>query len=110
MNSKNGHDFFEYSDSLFNKALQYYSVPSTIKEKGQLLRKVRSALQRMNAQEKSELNIFTLLLPERYELSPYYQSLPSEMHEKQKALVIRWCLERIKKSPDKFNPINRREV
>jgi hypothetical protein len=62
----------------------------------------------MNAQAKSELNITALFLPERYKLSHYYQTLSSEMDDKQKALVMRWWLERTSKNPDKFNPISRR--
>jgi predicted transcriptional regulator len=62
----------------------------------------------MNAQAKSELNITTLLLPEHYKLSPYYETLSSEMDEKQKALAMRWWLERIRTNRDKSNAINRR--
>lgn len=62
----------------------------------------------MNAQDRSELNITTLLLPERYKLSPYYQTLSSEMNDNEKALVMRWWLEKTRKNPDKFNPINKR--
>ncbi|MGC2682014.1 MAG: hypothetical protein WA323_09105 [Candidatus Nitrosopolaris sp.] len=100
-------NFFENSDDLFNQPIKDYGLPS-IKAKGQLLRKARRTQQRMNSQAKSELNITALLLPESYKLSHYYQTLSSEMDDKQKALAIRWRLERNRKNPDKFNPINRR--
>lgn len=82
--------------------------PHTNEQKGQLLQKTRRAQERMNVQARSELNITRLLLPERYKLSPYYETLSSEMDEKQKALAMRWWLERIRTNRDKSDAINRR--
>ncbi len=48
------------------------------------------------------------LWPERYKLSPYYETLSSEMDEKQKCLVMRWRLEKIRANRDKSNAINKR--
>jgi len=101
------HNIFGYLDNLFSQHIENIR-PHTIKEKGQLLRKAKRAQVRMNAQAKSELNITTLLLPERYKISPYYETLSSEMDEKQKSLAMRWWLERIRTNRDKSNAINRR--
>ncbi|MGB8934947.1 MAG: hypothetical protein WCC17_07560 [Candidatus Nitrosopolaris sp.] len=100
-------NFFEYLESLFSQHIKDIR-DHNIREKGQFLRKTRRAQLRMNAQDRSELNITALLLPERYKLSPYYQTLSSEMNGKDKALVMRRWLERTRKNPDKFNPINKR--
>jgi hypothetical protein len=98
---------FSYLGDLFSQHIENLR-PHTIEQKGQLLQKTRRALERMNTQARSELNITTLLLPERYKLSPYYETLSSEMDEKQKALAMRWWLERIRTNRDKSNAINRR--
>jgi hypothetical protein len=57
-------NFFEYLESLFCQPIEDIRGHQN-KGKGQLLRKIRRALQRMNAQAKSELNITAPLLPER---------------------------------------------
>jgi hypothetical protein len=98
---------FSYLDNLFSQHIENIR-PHTIEQKGQLLQKTRRALEKMNAQARSELNITRLLLPERYKLSPYYETLSSDMDEKQKALAMRWWLERIRTNQDKSNAINRR--
>ena len=103
-------NFLEFLNSLFSQEL-LSSIARTrtlIKEKGDLLRKVRMVQQQMNPKAKSELNITTLLLPERYKTTTYYQTLSSEMDKKQKALAMRLKLEEIRKNPDKLNPITKR--
>jgi hypothetical protein len=72
-------DIFGYLDNLFSQHIEDIRDHG-INEKGQLLPKVTRAQQRTNAQAKSEQNITTLLLPERYKLSLYYYT--SEMNEK----------------------------
>jgi hypothetical protein len=95
-------NYFEHLDKLFKHTrwVVRHTDDLNIEQKGRLLRRTRRALKRMNAQEKSELIIFTLLLPECFKLSSYYKTLPSEMDEKQKALAMRWYLERVSKNPD----------
>ncbi len=94
-------NYIEYLDKLFKRTrwVVRHTRDLNIEQKGRLLRRTRRALQRLKAQEKSELIIFTSLLPEYFKLSSYYQSLPSEMDEKQKALAMRWYLERVSKNP-----------
>jgi hypothetical protein len=110
MKADNPGNFFEFIDGVFSQGLpsNIANRPNTLEDGGRLLRKTRSAILQIDAQEKSELNITALLLPERYKLSIYYETLPPEMDEKQKALVIRWEVEEIMKNPDKFNPITKR--
>lgn len=100
-------NIFGYLDNLFSQHIENIR-PHTIKEKGQLLRRAKRAQGRMNAQAKSELNITRLLLPERYKISPYYETLSSEMDEKQKALAMGWWLDGIRTNRDKSNAINKR--
>jgi hypothetical protein len=100
-------NIFGYLDNLFSQQIED-TRPHTIEQKGQLLQKTRRALERMNAQARSELNITRLLLPERYKLSPYYETLSSDMDEKQKTLAMRWLLERMRTTRDKSNAINGR--
>jgi hypothetical protein len=94
-------NYIEHSEKLFKQTrwVVMHSRVLNIEQKGRLLRRTRRALQRLNAREKSELIIFTLLLPENFKLSSYYQTLPSEMDEKEKAFAMRRYLERVSKNP-----------
>jgi hypothetical protein len=103
----NPRDFFVYLENLFSQNIENIR-PHTIKQKGQLLQKTIRALEKMNAQARSELSIMRLLLPERYKLSPYYETLSSEMDDKQKSLAMKWCLESTRTNRNKSNAINRR--
>ena len=61
----------------------------------------------MNVQARSELNITRLLLPERYKLHLIMKHYRQKWM-KQKALAMRWWLERIRTNRDKSDAINRR--
>jgi hypothetical protein len=100
-------NFPEYLNYLYSQHIPD-DWPLKIYGKGSLLRRSRIVQAQRDTQEKSEFNITALFLPERFKLTPYYETLPSEMNEKQKALAVRWWLERKDDSQDGFNPITKR--
>lgn len=101
--------FPEYLDYLYDQPIPD-SRSLGIEKKGRLLRKCRTIQAQRNTKQKSEFNITTLLLPERFKLTPYYENLPSEMNEKQKALAVIWWLERKDEGLYGFSPITKRAI
>jgi hypothetical protein len=101
-------DFPEYLDYLYGQPIPD-SRPLKIEVKGRLLRKCRTIQAQRNTRQKSEFNITALLLPERLKLTPYYETLPSEMNDKQKAVAVRWWLEREDENLNNgFSPITKK--
>lgn len=97
MSDESTTNIFQYLDMLFSKNLDNTNALGVF-GKGRILQRVKKRQKNMTPKEKSELHITAWLLPERHKISDYYRSLPHEMNKQQKALAIRWLLERVHKN------------